>query len=50
LKTQWADGNCLLSLMDHCLSTPIDGRRRQSLQGIGIWQWASNDQALHPTW
>ncbi len=60
------DGNCLLSVMDHCLRTTnyinvvvagkhdsvqwltIDQAVTHCTEGIGIWQWASNDQDGEP--
>ena len=59
------DGNCLLSVMDHCLrgrhylnvvvraniraAMAEHGRGDQALcGGVGIWQWASNDQESQP--
>ena len=61
------DGNCLLSVMDHCLRSRnyvnlvICGKQEEALQflnmnsaiehctrGIGIWEWASNDQGSDP--
>ncbi|MDP9064616.1 MAG: phosphoketolase family protein [Pseudomonadota bacterium] len=60
------DGNCLLSVMDHCLRSlgyvnvviagkhpapqwlSIDAAAKHCAQGIGIWQWASNDQEVAP--
>jgi xylulose-5-phosphate/fructose-6-phosphate phosphoketolase len=56
------DGNCLLSVMDHCLRSrhyvnvviagkhpapqwlSMDAAVAHCTEGIGIWQWASNDQ------
>ncbi|HEY2683895.1 MAG TPA: phosphoketolase family protein [Steroidobacteraceae bacterium] len=56
------DGNCLLSVMDHCLrsrhyvNVVVAGKHpapqwlsmaaavKHCTEGIGIWQWASNDQ------
>jgi len=56
------DGNCLLSVMDHCLKSrhyvnvviagkhpspqwlSIEAAIIHCTQGIGIWDWASNDQ------
>lgn len=60
------DGNCLLSIMDHCLRSrnyvnviiggkhpspqwlTMDEAVEHCTQGIGIWQWASNDQGSEP--
>jgi xylulose-5-phosphate/fructose-6-phosphate phosphoketolase len=60
------DGNCLLSVMDHCLrsrhyvNVVIAGKHpapqwltmeaaiNHCTQGIGIWQWASNDHDAEP--
>jgi xylulose-5-phosphate/fructose-6-phosphate phosphoketolase len=60
------DGNCLLSVMDHCLRSrhyvnvvvagkhpapqwlTMEGAIAHCTQGIGIWQWASNDQDVEP--
>jgi xylulose-5-phosphate/fructose-6-phosphate phosphoketolase len=60
------DGNCLLSIMDHCLRSrnyvnviiggkhpspqwlTMDEAVEHCTQGIGIWQWASNDQGAEP--
>ncbi len=60
------DGNCLLSVMDHCLRSrhyvnvvvagkhpapqwlSMDAAVKHCTEGIGIWQWASNDQAVSP--
>ena len=60
------DGNCLLSVMDHCLRSrhyvnvviagkhpapqwlSMDAAIRHCTEGIGIWQWASNDQQSEP--
>jgi xylulose-5-phosphate/fructose-6-phosphate phosphoketolase len=60
------DGNCLLSVMDHCLrsrhyvNVVIAGKHpapqwlsmeaavKHCSEGIGIWQWASNDQESEP--
>jgi xylulose-5-phosphate/fructose-6-phosphate phosphoketolase len=57
------DGNCLLSVMDHCLRSRqyvnvvvagkhpspqwlgMDAAVKHCSEGIGIWPWASNDQA-----
>ena len=56
------DGNCLLSVVDHCLRSrhyvnvvvagkhpapqwlSMEAAVAHCTQGIGIWQWASNDQ------
>ncbi len=56
------DGNCLLSVMDHCLKSrhyvnvviagkhpspqwlSMEAAITHCTQGIGIWDWASNDQ------
>jgi len=56
------DGNCLLSVLDHCLRSrhyvnvvvagkhpapqwlSMEAAVAHCTQGIGIWQWASNDQ------
>jgi xylulose-5-phosphate/fructose-6-phosphate phosphoketolase len=56
------DGNCLLSVVDHCLRSrhyvnvvvagkhpapqwlSMDAAVAHCTEGIGIWQWASNDQ------
>jgi xylulose-5-phosphate/fructose-6-phosphate phosphoketolase len=60
------DGNCLLSVMDHCLRSSnyvnvIVADKQDHLQfldmddalvhctkGVGIWDWASNDQGCEP--
>ncbi len=60
------DGNCLLSVMDHCLRSrhyvnvivagkhpapqwlTMEAAINHCTQGIGIWQWASNDQDSEP--
>jgi len=60
------DGNCLLSVVDHCLRSrnyinvvvaskrrmpqwlSIDAAITHCTQGLGIWQWASNDQGSEP--
>jgi len=60
------DGNCLLSVMDHCLRSrhyvnvviagkhpapqwlSMDAAVKHCTLGIGIWQWASNDQNTTP--
>jgi xylulose-5-phosphate/fructose-6-phosphate phosphoketolase len=60
------DGNCLLSVMDHCLrsrhqvNVVIAGKHpapqwlsmpvaeKHCADGIGIWQWASNDAGAEP--
>jgi xylulose-5-phosphate/fructose-6-phosphate phosphoketolase len=51
--------HCLRSRTTSTSSSPAstraavadDGRRRQALhEGIGIWQWASNDQGASRTW
>jgi len=60
------DGNCLLSVMDHCLKSVnyvnvIVADKQNHLQyldmeaavehctkGVGIWDWASNDQGAEP--
>ncbi|KAK9234748.1 XFP N-terminal domain-containing protein [Lipomyces kononenkoae] len=60
------DGNCLLSVMDHCLRSSnyvnvIVADKQNHLQyldmeaavehctkGVGIWDWASNDQGSEP--
>jgi xylulose-5-phosphate/fructose-6-phosphate phosphoketolase len=60
------DGNCLLSVMNHCLRSrhyvnvivagkhpapqwlAMDAAITHCTQGIGIWQWASNDQESEP--
>jgi xylulose-5-phosphate/fructose-6-phosphate phosphoketolase len=60
------DGNCLLSVMDHCLRSrhyvnvviagkhpapqwlTMDAAIKHCTEGIGIWQWASNDQQSDP--
>ncbi|KAK9368235.1 XFP N-terminal domain-containing protein [Lipomyces kononenkoae] len=60
------DGNCLLSVMDHCLRSNnyvnvIVADKQNHLQyldmeaaiehctkGVGIWDWASNDQGCEP--
>ncbi len=60
------DGNCLLSVMNHCLCSrhyvnvvvaakhpapqwlTMEEAIEHCTQGIGIWQWASNDQGAGP--
>lgn len=60
------DGNCLLSVMDHCFRTSnyvnvivadkqdhlqyldMDSAIAHCTKGIGIWDWASNDQGGEP--
>ncbi|KAH8694294.1 putative phosphoketolase [Talaromyces proteolyticus] len=60
------DGNCLLSVMDHCLRSMnyvnvIVADKQEHIQflgpqdaiehcakGVGIWDWASNDQGKEP--
>jgi xylulose-5-phosphate/fructose-6-phosphate phosphoketolase len=60
------DGNCLLSVFDHCLrsrhyvNVVVAGKHPlpqwlnmevaiiHCSEGIGIWQWASNDQGAEP--
>ncbi|KAI8816128.1 phosphoketolase [Fimicolochytrium jonesii] len=60
------DGNCLLSVMDHCLKSEnyvnvivadkqdhiqylnMDDAITHCTKGIGIWDWASNDQGADP--
>jgi xylulose-5-phosphate/fructose-6-phosphate phosphoketolase len=60
------DGNCLLSVMDHCLRSfnyinvvvadkqdhlqflDMDDALVHCAKGIGIWDWASNDQGCEP--
>jgi xylulose-5-phosphate/fructose-6-phosphate phosphoketolase len=60
------DGNCLLSVMDHCLRSrhyvnivvagkhaapqwlDMDHAVRHCAAGIGMWQWASNDEGSEP--
>lgn len=60
------DGNCLLSVMDHCLRSKhyvnvvvagkhplpqwlnMEAALIHCTEGIGIWQWASNDQGGEP--
>ncbi|KAK3622723.1 hypothetical protein LTR56_022016 [Elasticomyces elasticus] len=60
------DGNCLLSVMDHCFRSKnyvntIVADKQDHLQylnmedavahcskGLGIWQWASNDEGVEP--
>ena len=60
------DGNCLLSVMDHCLRSrhyvnvvvagkhpspqwlTMDAAIKHCTKGIGIWDWASNDQDCQP--
>ena len=60
------DGNCLLSVVDHCLRSRhyvnviVAGKHpspqwlsmpaaiKHCSEGIGIWQWASNDQQQDP--
>jgi xylulose-5-phosphate/fructose-6-phosphate phosphoketolase len=60
------DGNCLLSVFDHCLRSrhyvnvviagkhalpqwlTMDAAVIHCTEGIGIWQWASNDQDSEP--
>ena len=60
------DGNCLLSVFDHCLRSrhyvnvvvagkhalpqwlTIEAAIVHCTEGIGIWQWASNDQNSEP--
>jgi xylulose-5-phosphate/fructose-6-phosphate phosphoketolase len=61
-----SDGNCLLSVADHCLRSrdyvnvivagkqpslqflPIDEAIVHCTRGIGIWEWASNDDGVEP--
>jgi xylulose-5-phosphate/fructose-6-phosphate phosphoketolase len=60
------DGNCLLSIVDHCLRSrnyvnvivagkqpewqwlDIEAAVRHCTQGLGIWNWASNDEGVAP--
>jgi xylulose-5-phosphate/fructose-6-phosphate phosphoketolase len=60
------DGNCLLSVTDHCLRSTnyvnvvvadkqdhlqflsIDDAIAHCTKGVGIWDWASNDQGFDP--
>ncbi|KAF9885064.1 hypothetical protein FE257_000795 [Aspergillus nanangensis] len=60
------DGNCLLSVMDHCLRSAnyvnvVVADKQDHIQyldmeeavehctkGVGIWDWASNDQGVEP--
>lgn len=60
------DGNCLLSVFDHCIKSrnyvnvmvsskhprpqwlTIEQAIQHCTQGIGIWDWASNDQGHEP--
>ena len=60
------DGNCLLSVADHCLRSrnyvnvivagkqpalqwlDMDAAVRHCTAGLGIWEWASNDQGADP--
>ncbi|TVY94239.1 putative phosphoketolase [Lachnellula willkommii] len=60
------DGNCLLSVTDHCLRSTnyvnvivadkqdhlqyldMDAALEHCTKGLGIWDWASNDQGVEP--
>lgn len=60
------DGNCLLSVTDHCLRSRnyinvivagkqpalqwlnMDQAVKHCHQGVGIWEWASNDRGIEP--
>ena len=60
------DGNCLLSVMDHCFRSSnyvnvivadkqnhlqyldMDAAIEHCTKGVGIWDWASNDQGQEP--
>ncbi|HEY4341081.1 MAG TPA: phosphoketolase family protein [Steroidobacteraceae bacterium] len=60
------DGNCLLSVMDHCLRSrhyvnvvvagkhpapqwlSMSAASAHCADGIGVWDWASNDQGAEP--
>ncbi|CAG8978148.1 hypothetical protein HYALB_00012010 [Hymenoscyphus albidus] len=60
------DGNCLLSVTDHCLRSTnyvnvivadkqdhlqylsMDAALEHCTKGVGIWDWASNDQGQEP--
>ncbi|KAF2747182.1 D-xylulose 5-phosphate/D-fructose 6-phosphate phosphoketolase [Sporormia fimetaria CBS 119925] len=60
------DGNCLLSVMDHCFRSSnyvnvvvadkqdhlqylnMDAAIAHCTKGLGIWDWASNDQGMEP--
>jgi xylulose-5-phosphate/fructose-6-phosphate phosphoketolase len=60
------DANCLLSVMNHCLSSrhyvnvvvagkhpapqwlSMDAALKHCTEGVGIWQWASNDSRGEP--
>lgn len=60
------DGNCLLSVMNHCLRSDgyvnvivadkqdhlqyldMEGAIEHCTKGLGIWDWASNDQGVEP--
>jgi xylulose-5-phosphate/fructose-6-phosphate phosphoketolase len=60
------DGNCLLSVADHCLRSvnyvnvivadkqvhlqylEMDSAIAHCTKGVGIWNWASNDQSAEP--
>jgi len=60
------DGNCLLSVTDHCLRSvnyvnvivadkqdhlqflDMESAIQHCTKGLGIWDWASNDQGLDP--